>query len=100
MYLAGTLGLNKKTIAEGLKVPGKVTKQSILYWCKINTKSVRYGPGDGAIYPGFIHFSYNVDGKEYTGSRLVSPYARCPVKDETITVYYDKNNPEKYALDI
>ena len=100
MYLAGVLGLNKKTVGEGMKVLGKVTKQSTLYWCKINTKAVRFGPGDGAVYPGFIRFSYIVGGKEYTGSRLVSPYTRCPVKDETITVYYDKKNPSKYALNI
>ena len=49
MFIAGTLGLNKKLIKEGAMATGKVTRQSTLYWIKINTKSVRLGPGDGAI---------------------------------------------------
>ena len=100
MFIAGTLGLNKKLIKEGAMATGKVTRQSTLYWIKINTKSVRLGPGDGAIFPGFIHFAYSVDGIEYEGTRFVSPYARCPQKDESIIVYYDKNNPEKYGIDV
>ncbi len=101
MSFAGMFGIGVKKIIEGgCRTLGIITEQKTLYWIKINTKPVRMGPMDGAIFPGFIRFTYTVEGIEYRGSRLVSPYVRCPEKGMKITVFYDANNPSKYAVNI
>ena len=93
MFGIGTSG----AVAGGQTV-GTVTKVTTCYWFKVNTKAVRTRPGDGALYPHIIHFTYRVGGQAYEGKRWVMWNKRCPVKDERITVYYEKNAPEKYAV--
>lgn len=88
----------KRVLTSGYCVDGKVTKVKICHWLKVNTNHVRLTPLDGAKFPHIIHFTYSVNGKTYTGSRFVNWYIRCPVKDETITVYYDAEHPAKYAI--
>ncbi len=101
MSLAGLFGVgSKKIIGQGCRTGGVVTEQKTLWWIKINTKAVRFGPMDGALFPGFIRFAYTVEGIEYRGSRLVSPYVRCPVEGERIALHYDPDNPSKYALSL
>ena len=91
---------DKKIITGGCCVEGKVTEVNTCHWLKVNTKPVRTNPLDGARFPHVIHFRYCVDGKEFTGSRYVNWNIRCPVKDEIITVYYDSENPSKYAVPV
>ncbi len=101
MSLAGMFGFGaKKLIESGSRTQGIITEQKTLYWIKINTKAVRMGPMDGAVFPGFIRFTYSVEGIEYRGSRVVSPYVRCPDKGMKIAVFYDADNPSKYAINI
>ena len=68
------------------------------WWLKVNTKAVRNGALDGALFPHIIHFTYHVHGQTYTGKRYVNWNKRCPVKDEHITVHYEEASPEKYAV--
>jgi hypothetical protein len=49
------------------------------------------------IFSHFITFTYTVDGVIYKGKRYVDLYCRCPQKGEQIDVYYDPENPHKYA---
>lgn len=77
---------------------GTVTEVKTCWWLKINTKAVRTHPGDGAVYPHIIHFTYCVTGKTYTGKRYVNWNKRCPVKGEKLTVCYVESAPEKYAV--
>ncbi len=93
------LGLdNKRILTGGHCTDGKVTQVKTCYWLKVNTKPVRTHALDGARFPHIIYFTYTVDGTPYTGSRYVNWNLRCPVKDEIITVYYDSENPAKYAV--
>lgn len=101
MRILQMFGIGEKRILTGGNcVDGKVIKVKTCHWLKINTNHVRLTPLDGAKFPHIIHFTYTVRGKEYTGSRYVNWYFRCPVKDEHITVYFDAENPAKYAVEI
>ncbi len=44
---------------------GTVISVSKQWWLKINTKAIRKGPMDGAVFPHIIKAAYKVDGKEY-----------------------------------
>lgn len=91
-------GIGASRAFAGEKTKGRVTKVTPCYWLKVNTKPVRAHAGDGALYPHIICFTYRVQGLEYTGKRYVHWNRRCPVKDEEITVYYERQDPGKYAL--
>lgn len=93
------LGLDdKRILTGGYCTDGRVTEVKTCHWMKVNTKPVRTHALDGARFPHIIHFTYTVDGKDYHGSRFVNWNIRCPVKDESITVYYDNENPGKFAV--
>ena len=90
------IGTNKALTCA--QVEGTVPKVNAIYWLKVNTKTARTSASDGAAYPHIICFDYCVDGKTYSGKRFVQWNKRCPCKDEKITVYYEKENPAKYAV--
>lgn len=91
-------GIGVTNAIAGGQTEGTVTEVKTCYWFKVNTKPVRRYSGDGAVYPHIIHFTYQVGGKILTGKRFVQWNKRCPVKDEKITVYYEKDAPEKFAV--
>ena len=78
-------------------VAGTITAVSRCWWLKINTKPVRRFSGDGAVYPSIITFSYQVDSTSYVGKRYIPYHCRVPQTGETIAVFYDPENPKKYA---
>ena len=82
----------------GGQTEGTVTEVKTCYWFKVNTKPVRTHAGDGAVYPHIIHFTYNVAGQTYTGKRYVQWNKGRPVKGEKLTVYFEKENPSKFAV--
>ena len=99
MSFAGCFGLGaKRIIAENNITDGIVTEVKVCWWLKVNTKPVRAHALDGAVYPHIIYFTYIVGGVEYKGSRYVSWNAKCPQSKANITVYYDREKPEKYAV--
>ena len=67
-------------------------------WLKVNTKPVRRNMFDGALFPHIIHFTYCVNEQTYTGKRYVNWNKQCPMKGEKITVYYEPDRPDKYAV--
>ena len=73
----------------------KVTKQ---WWLKINTKPVRTGPLDGAIFPHVIKVQYTVDGKTYTKRKWIGANSQPPVEGSSVTVLYYGNNPKKAKI--
>ena len=89
---------SNRIIGDGITVTGTVIKQSVCWWLKVNTKPVRKHAWDGAVFPHIITFSYQIDGIGYTGSRFVHWNLRCPVVGEHITIYYDRCDPQKYAV--
>lgn len=91
-------GIGVANAIAGGQTKGMVTEVKTCFWLKVNTKPVRRSAIDGALFPHIIHFTYSVDGQTYKGKRYVNWNKRCPVKDERITVHYERENPEKYAV--
>ena len=91
-------GIGVTNAIAGCRTEGIVTKVDTCYWFKVNTKPIRAYSGDGAVFPHIIHFTYQVDGLTYTGKRWVMWNKRCPVKDERVTVFYEAEAPEKFAV--
>lgn len=97
MTLLPLFGLGRKGILEkDCHVPGTVIAVSC-WWRKVNTKPVRLFPGDGAIYPSIIAFTYQVGSVSYEGKRYISLGYRVPQKGEIISIYYDPEDPKRYA---
>lgn len=91
-------GIGVTNAIAGEQTEGVVTEVKTCWWLKVNTKPVRRSAIDGALFPHIIHFTYSVGGQVYNGKRYVNWNKRCPVKDERITVCYEQENPEKYAV--
>lgn len=93
------LGFGEKKIFEqDLAVYGKITAVKKCWWIKVNTKPVRHDMWDGAKFPHIATFSYEVDGKAYTGKKWISYDDMPPAVGKTIKVYYDHQDPAKYAV--
>lgn len=91
-------GIGTANALLGSSTQGTVTEVKVCWWFKVNTKPVRLHSSDGALYPHIIRFSYQVDGLTYEGRRWIMWNRRCPVKGEKITVCYEEDAPEKYAV--
>ena len=90
----------KDIIPQNLFVQGTVTDVKTWYFIKINKKPLRTGPLDGAAFPHRIVFEYEVQGKTYSGSKVLSPETAVPSVGEKITVFYDEKSPKRYAVQI
>lgn len=91
-------GIGTTSAIAGEQTEGIITQVKTCWWLKINTKPVRRNIFDGAVFPHIIHFTYTVSGGDYQGKRYVHYNKRCPQKGEKLTVYYEKENPAKYAV--
>lgn len=91
-------GIGVTNAITGEKTEGTVTEVKTCWWIKINTKPVRRNMFDGAVFPHMILFTYTVAGQYYQGKRYVNWNKQCPQKGEKLTVYYEKDHPEKYAV--
>ena len=98
MNLLRTFGLwDQNILNKNCSVKGTVTlvQTSFLHVLK---KPVRIGINpSNTIFSHFITFTYTVDGVVYKGKRYVDLTYRCPQKVEQIDVFYDPDQPEKYA---
>ena len=101
MSISGCMGFGAgKIIQSGREAVGTVTAVKTCYWLKVNTKAVRLGPMDGAKFPHIVHFTYEVDGMQYKGSRFYNWNKEPPLKGGVINVYFDLAAPQKYAVRI
>ena len=91
-------GIGVSNAIAGAQTEGTVIDVKPCWWLKVNTKPVRRNLFDGAVFPHIIHFTYCVNGQTYTGKRYVNWNKHCPIKGEKITVYYETNKPDKYAV--
>ena len=68
-------------------------------WLYVIKKPVRIGITEqNTKFSHFIDFTYTVDGTPYQGSLFLTPYYRCPQKGEQLEVYYDPENPSRFAF--
>ena len=91
---------NQAIIAAGYRAAGTVTEVKACWWIKVNTKAARRHSLDGARFPHIIYFTYHAGGETYQGVSCVNWAVRTPVERETVAVYYDKEHPERYAVDL
>lgn len=91
-------GRNKRLISENNCTEGTIASLKKCRWLKINTKPVRSHSLDGALFPYTINFKYSVNNTEYKGKKFIGLNTRGLKAGEKITVYYDKNHPNKHAL--
>ena len=98
MNLLRSFGIwDQDILAKNCRTTGTVTlvQTSFLHVVK---KPVRIGINpSNTIFSHFITFTYTVDGVVYKGKRYVDLTYRCPQKGEQIDVFYDPDQPEKYA---
>ena len=99
MRLLQLLGIGAKRLMEqGEQTTGTVTEVKTCWWLKVNTNPVRSHMWDGALFPHQITYRYTVDGREYPGKRIISPYAACPNKGDTLPVFYRPEQPERSTI--
>ena len=99
MNILSTFGLSKgRTSACREIVNGCVTKVTVCYWLKINTKPIRSSAWDGSIYPHMVHFQYTVNGQSYSGKRYWPWRLSPPAVGDVIPDFYDPENAEKWAI--
>ena len=98
LHILRIFGLwDQDILNKNCSVKGTVTRvqTSFLHVVK---KPVRIGINPGnTLFSHFITFEYTVDGVVYKGKRYVDLYCCCPQKGEQIDVFYDPDQPEKYA---
>jgi len=67
-------------------------------WMKVNTKSLRKGPLDGATFPSVIKVHYTVDGKDFTKWKWIPAGERVPETGSRVTVRYRSDKPKKAKI--
>jgi len=101
MNLFWIFGIGEDRVREkNCSVPGKIVKVDRCWWLKVNTKPVRTNSYDGALFPHMAEFTYEVEGVEYRGKCYVSYTKPRPGIGQRVTVYYDPQNPEHFAVKI
>ena len=77
---------------------GTVIAVKKLWWLKINTKPIRKGPLDGAVFPHVVRVRYTVNGREYLAGKWVMPQYPLPAEGDTVQLVYDERRPEKVRI--
>lgn len=81
-----------------LKTVGTVAAITRQWWCKINTKAIRMGTMDGAVFPHIVRVAYTVNGKTYVRRTWVRAGAAIPHVNDAVTVFYDEDKPVRAKL--
>ena len=72
-----------------------VTKQ---WWLKVNTKPIRMGAMDGAVFPHIIKVEYVVDGNNYIKRKWIGAGKPVPAVGSEVTVLYCADKPGKAVI--
>lgn len=79
---------------------GRITEVKKQWWLKVNTKSIRFGPPDGAAFPHIIKVEYTVDGTVYTRRKWLTAGYNPPLVGTEVTVSYAAEKPAKGTIRI
>ena len=74
---------------------GTVVSVKKQWWLKINTRSLRKGSLDGAIFPHIIKVKYEVDGKECVKYKWLHSPLEPPMVGENVKLVYPEDKPKK-----
>ena len=89
---------SRKILAKNRMTAGIVTGVGISC-LHVVKKPVRLYPNErNTMYSHYIHFTYTVDSIPHKGKLYVDLRYRCPQKGEQIEVYYDPDDPRRYAF--
>jgi len=78
-----------------MKVNGEIIKVTKLWMIKINTKSFRKGPLDGATFPYIVKVKYTVNNETYIKNKYVYVGNKKINIGDKVTVTYNESNPSK-----
>ena len=74
-------------------VDGKIIKINKLWWLKINKKSFRTTPLDGATFPYKVKIEYSVNDKKYEKNKIIYWGNDSVNVGDLVVVTYKENNP-------
>ena len=77
---------------------GTVIAVAKQWWLKVNTKPIRMGSMDGAIFPHIIKVQYMADGNTYTKRKWIGPGKPVPSIGSSVTVLYPADKPDKSKI--
>ena len=77
---------------------GTIVSVKKQWWLKINTRAVRAGALDGAMFPYVIKVQYAVAGREYVQRKWIMRKDYEPVVGDTVRVIYDDLKPERIKI--
>lgn len=80
------------------KTTGVVISVKKQWWFKVNTKPIRTGALDGAVFPHIIKVKYTAEGREYTKSKWIGAGKDTPDVDSAVSVIYRKDKPSKAKI--
>jgi hypothetical protein len=83
--------MNRETV-------GTVVSVKKQWWLKVNTKPIRSGTLDGAVFPYVIKVRYYVDGCEFSKRKWIRAGAPVPNMGSLVKVIYSESNPKKAKL--
>ena len=76
-------------------VDGKIIKINKLWWLKINKKSFRITPLDGATFPYKVKIEYNVNDRKYEKNKFIYWGNDSVNVGDSVIVTYEQSNPSK-----
>lgn len=82
------------------KTNGIVISVKKQWWLKINTKPMRNGSFDGAIFPHVIKVKYIVNNKEYFKRIWLGAGKPTPSLNSNLTIIYQKDKPSKAKIEL
>ena len=77
---------------------GVVISAAKQWWLKVNTKPIRMGTFDGAVFPYIITVQYTVDGKDYIKRKWIGAGRTVPEVKSFVTVVYREEKPGKAKI--
>ena len=77
---------------------GTVVSVAKQWWLKVNTKPIRMGTMDGAVFPHIIKVEYVVDGNTYIKRKWIGAGKPVPAVGSEVTVLYSAHKPGKAMI--
>jgi hypothetical protein len=77
---------------------GTVISVTTQWWLKVNTKPLRMGAMDGAVFPHIIKVAYTAEGRAYTRRKWIGAGSPVPTKGSSVTVVYSEDKPAKARI--
>ena len=81
-----------------METAGTVISVSRQWWLKVNTKPVRMGTMDGAVFPHIVRVRYTVEGNEYIIRQWFSAGKPVPAVGSAVRLSYETEKPSRAKM--